>query len=97
MMEINPSSIYTCPDSQIEGELVVNEVNGTWFVKSGVKQLEDAFTKGEKFVAVTVDAAYVPQLMDEAAYQAFAQKNGFTYKKYPTEKLFEEKSFMKFK
>ncbi len=97
LMEINPSSVYICPDSQAEGELVVNEVNGTWFVKSGVKCLEDAFANGEKFVAVTVDAGYEPQLMEESAYQVFAQKNGFSYKKYPTKKLFDEKSFMKFK
>lgn len=97
LMEINPSSIYICPDSQTEGALVVNEVNGTWFVKSGVSQLEEAFAKGEKFVAVTVDASFQPQLMEESVYSEFAQKNGFSYKKYPTDKLFEEKSFMKFK
>ncbi|MBE5876999.1 MAG: hypothetical protein E7290_08970 [Lachnospiraceae bacterium] len=97
LMEINPSSVYICPDSQAEGELVVNEVNGTWFVKSGVKRLEEAFANDEKFVAVTVDAGYEPQLMDESAYQSFAQKNGFSYMKYPTAALFDEKSFMKFK
>lgn len=97
LMEINPSSVYICPDSQEEGALVVNEINGTWFVKSGVKYLEEAFKEGRKFVAVTVDAGYKPELMDESTYETYAKKNGFSYKKYPTQELFAEKSFMKFK
>lgn len=96
MMELNPSSIYPTAEAKSAEGVVVNEVNGTWFIKSGLDELESAMNKGRKFVPVSVDAFYRPELMSEEAYKTFAQKNGVTYKKYPTEAIFSEKNFMDF-
>lgn len=95
-MELNPSSIYPCADTVKEGKIVVNEMNGTWFLKSGLKRLSEAVKTGARFVEVAVDAKYQPQLMNEEAYKTFAQQYGFCYKKYPTQALLQEKGFMNF-
>ena len=95
-MELNPSSIYPTADAEEEGEIVVNEVNGTWFLKSGKKALTLAMKQGRKFVPVKVDASFKPQLMTKEAYQEFERDNQISYKKYPDESVFAEKNFMNF-
>ncbi len=96
IMELNPSSIYPTADAEEEGEIVVNEVNGTWFLKSGKKALTLAMKQGRKFVPVKVDASFKPQLMTKEAYQEFERDNQISYKKYPDESVFAEKNFMNF-
>lgn len=96
IMELNPSSIYPTADAEEEGAIVVNEVNGTWFLKSGKKALTLAMKQGRKFVPVKVDASFKPQLMTKEAYQEFERDNQISYKKYPDESVFAEKNFMNF-
>lgn len=96
IMELNPTSLYPAVQTQQDGEIVVNEVNGTWFLKSGKKAWEDALKQGMKFVPVKVDASFRPQLMSEVGYKEAERDNQISYKKYPDESVFEEKSFMNF-
>lgn len=96
IMELNPSSIYPTADAEEDGAIVVNEVNGTWFLKSGKKALTLAMKQGRKFVPVKVDASFKPQLMTKEAYQEFERDNQISYKKYPDESVFAEKNFMNF-
>lgn len=95
-MELNPSSIYPVEDAQVEGNIVVNEVNGVWFLKSGLNLLKEAMQKGRKFVEVKVDASFEPTLMTQEQYEKFAEENNITYKKYPTADLWQEKGFMNY-
>lgn len=95
-MELNPSSIYPVEDAQVEGNIVVNEVNGVWFLKSGLNLLKEAMQKGQKFVEVKVDASFEPTLMTQEQYEKFAEENNITYKKYPTADLWQEKGFMNY-
>lgn len=97
LMELNPSSIFVGDDAAKEGAVTVNELNGTWFLKSGLEELEKAMAEGRKFIPVRVDASYEPQIQSKEIYEAFAKKNGIHYAKYPTEALKEEKGFMNFK
>ncbi len=96
LMELNPSSVFVGKDAIGEGVITVNEVNGTWFLKSGADALTEAITEGRKFVPVKVDASYEPQIDAQEVYEAFAAENGISYKKYPTESLKQEKGFMNF-
>lgn len=95
-MELNPTSIYPVADAQADGDIVVNEVNGVWFIKSGLNQLKDAMKQGKKFVEVKVDASFEPVLMEQDTYEMFAKENGISYKKYPTKELWQEKGFMNY-
>lgn len=97
LMELNPSSVFADSDAVREGAVTVNELNGTWFLKSGLEELEKAIAEGRRFVPVKVDASYEPQIQAKETYEAFAEKNGIRYAKYPTEALLkEEKGFMNF-
>lgn len=96
LMELNPSSIFVGTEAEKSGEITVNELNGTWFIKSGVEKLAQAITEGRKFVAVKVDAAYQPSIEEKSVYEMFAKEHGINYLKYPTESLREEKGFMNF-
>ena len=96
LMELNPSSIFVGTEAEKSGEITVNELNGTWFIKSGVDKLVQAISEGRKFVPVKVDAAYQPVICEKAVYEAFANEHGISYVKYPTESLKEEKGFMNF-
>lgn len=96
LMELNPSSIFAGMDTPREGTVTVNEVNGTWFLKSGLNELTKKMAQGRKFIPVKVDAAFKPQIQVQEVYEAFAKENGIRYAKYPTESLKEEKGFMNF-
>lgn len=96
LMELNPSSIFVGAGADKSGAITVNELNGTWFIKSGVDELVKAISEGRKFVSVKVDASYQPEIQTKEVYEAFAQENGINYVKYPTEALKEEKGFMNF-
>lgn len=96
LMELNPSSIFVDNDASKDGAVTVNELNGTWFIKSGLNELVKAIEEGRKFVPVKVDASYQPQIQSKEVYEAFAKENGISYAKYPTESLKEEKGFMNF-
>lgn len=96
LMELNPSSIFVGTDAEKSGEVVVNEWNGTWFIKSGVDKLVKAMAEGRKFVPVMIDASYQPVIQEKDVYEAFAREHGISYVKYPTENLKEEKGFMNF-
>lgn len=95
-MELNPSSIYMTPQTQDEGEMIVNEVNGVWFLKSGADLFRQALDQNQKFISVKVDASFKPELMSQTEYQLFEGEHHFTYKKYPTRDIWDEKSFMNF-
>lgn len=97
LMELNPSSIFASADTPKDGVVTVNEVNGTWFLKSGLDELTTAIAEGKKFIPVKIDATFEPQILTQDVYEAFAEKNGISYAKYPTEGLKEEKGFMNFK
>lgn len=96
LMELNPSSIFVGTEAEKSGDIIVNELNGTWFIKSGVEKLSQAISEGRKFVSVKVDAAYSPSIQEKDIYEAFAKEHGINYAKYPTETLKEEKGFMNF-
>ena len=96
LMELNPSSIFVGTEAEKSGDIIVNELNGTWFIKSGVEKLQQAISEGRKFVSVKVDAAYSPSIQEKDIYEAFAKEHGINYAKYPTETLKEEKGFMNF-
>lgn len=96
LMELNPSSIFTSADAPKDGAVTVNEVNGTWFLKSGLDELTKAIAEGKKFIPVKVDASFEAQILTQEVYEAFAKENGVSYAKYPTESLKEEKGFMNF-
>ncbi len=96
LMELNPTSIFVGEDAEVSGMITVNEVNGTWFLKSGKEELIKAITEGRKFVPVKVDVSFVPQIQTKEVYETFAQENKISYAKYPTETLREEKGFMNF-
>lgn len=96
LMELNPSSIFVGTEAEKSGDIIVNELNGTWFIKSGVEKLSQAISEGRKFVSVKVDAAYSPSIQEKDIYEAFAKEQGINYAKYPTETLKEEKGFMNF-
>lgn len=96
LMELNPSSIFASNEVAKDGMVTVNEVNGTWFLKSGLDELTKAIAQGRKFIPVKVDAAFEPQIQAKEVYEAFAKENGISYTKYPTESLKEEKGFMNF-
>ena len=96
LMELNPSSIFVGTEAEKSGDIIVNELNGTWFIKSGVEKLSQAISEGRKFVSVKVDAAYSPSIQEKDIYEAFAKEHGINYAKYPTEILKEEKGFMNF-
>lgn len=96
LMELNPSSIFVGTEAEKSGDIIVNELNGTWFIKSGVEKLSQAISEGRKFVSVKVDAAYSPSIREKDIYEAFAKEHGINYAKYPTETLKEEKGFMNF-
>lgn len=99
LMELNPSSIYPTKESATAGasdEIVVNEVNGTWFVKKGEEAIKNAVQAGKKFVSVKVDATFQPELLSEEIYKTYEAKTGITFKKYPTSALYEEHGFMNF-
>lgn len=95
-MELNPSSIYPTADAEDGEDIVVNEVNGTWFLKSGKNALTDAIKQGARFVPVKVDASFKPELMSQSDYEMFERDNHISYKKYPDKSVFEEKNFMNF-
>lgn len=96
LMELNPSSIFVGTEADKNGEITVNELNGTWFIKSGVAKLVQAMEEGRKFVPVMVDASYQPVIQEKEVYEAFAKTYGINYVKYPTEALKTEKGFMNF-
>ena len=96
LMELNPSSIFVGTEAEKSGDIIVNELNGTWFIKSGVEKLSQAISEGRKFVSVKVDAAYSPSIQEKDIYEAFAKEHGINYAKYPTETLKEENGFMNF-
>ena len=96
LMELNPSSIFVGTEAEKSGDIIVNELNGTWFIKSGVEKLSQAISEGRKFVSVKVDAAYSLSIQEKDIYEAFAKEHGINYAKYPTETLKEEKGFMNF-
>ena len=98
LMELNPSSIYPAANTTTEdnGEIVVNELNGTWFLKSGVESLKSVIKSGRKFVAVKVDSGFKPELLDEETYLKYEAECGVTFKKYPTKAIYEEHGFMNF-
>ncbi len=96
LMELNPSSIFTNADVSNDGEVTVNEVNGTWFLKSGLDAFTKAVSEGRRFIPVKVDASYQPQIQEKEVYEAFEKRTGINYKKYPTQALLEEKGFMNF-
>lgn len=96
LMELNPSSIFTNADVPNDGAVTVNEVNGTWFLKSGLDAFTKAVSEGRRFIPVKVDASYQPQIQEKEVYEAFEKKTGIKYKKYPTHALLEEKGFMNF-
>lgn len=96
LMELNPSSIFVGTEAEKSGDIIVNELNGTWFIKSGVEKLSQAISEGRKFVSVKVDATYSPSIQEKDIYEAFAKEHGINYAKYPTETLKEEKGFMNF-
>ena len=96
LMELNPSSIFVNDDVPNDGEVTVNEVNGTWFLKSGLDAFTRAITEGRKFIPVKVDASYQPIIQEKEVYEAFEKRTGINYKKYPTQALLEEKGFMNF-
>lgn len=96
LMELNPSSIFTNADVPNDGAVIVNEVNGTWFLKSGLDAFTKAVSEGRRFIPVKVDASYQPQIQEKEVYEAFEKKTGIKYKKYPTHALLEEKGFMNF-
>ncbi len=96
LMELNPSSIFVGTEADKNGEITVNELNGTWFIKSGVDKLVQAMEEGRKFVPVMVDASYQPVIQEKEIYEAFAKAHGISYVKYPTEVLKTEKDFMNF-
>lgn len=96
LMELNPSSIFTSADAPKEENVTVNEVNGTWFLKSGLDELTRAISEGRKFIPVKVDASYQPEIQKKEVYETFEKKTGISYKKYPTPALLEEKGFMNF-
>lgn len=96
LMELNPSSIFVNDDVPNDGEVTVNEVNGTWFLKSGLDEFTRAITEGRKFIPVKVDASYQPKIQEKEVYEAFEKRTGINYKKYPTQALLEEKGFMNF-
>lgn len=96
LMELNPSSIFAGMDTPREGRVTVNEVNGTWFLKSGLDELTKEMAQGRRFIPVKVDTAFKPQIQVQEVYEAFAKENGIRYAKYPTEGLKEEKGFMNF-
>lgn len=96
LMELNPSSIFTNADVPNDGAVTVNEVNGTWFLKSGLDAFTKAVSEGRRFIPVKVDASYQPEIQEKEVYEAFEKKTGIKYKKYPTHALLEEKGFMNF-
>lgn len=96
LMELNPSSIFTNADVPNDGAVTVNEVNGTWFLKSGLDAFTKAVSEGRRFIPVKVDASYQPEIQEKEVYEAFEKKAGIKYKKYPTHALLEEKGFMNF-
>lgn len=96
LMELNPSSVFVGTDAEKSGEIMVNELNGTWFLKSGADKLVQAIAEGRRFVPVIVDASYQPDIQEKKVYETFAKEHGICYVKYPTEKLKTEKGFMNF-
>lgn len=96
LMELNPSSIFTNADVPNDGAVTVNEVNGTWFLKSGLDAFTKAVSEGRRFIPVKVDASYQPEIQEKEVYEAFEKQTGIKYKKYPTHALLEEKGFMNF-
>lgn len=96
LMELNPSSIFVSKNAEKEGIVTVNELNGTWFLKSGLDELVKAIAAGRKFIPVKVDASFEPQIDEKEVYETFAKENKISYGKYPTESLRAEKGFMNF-
>lgn len=96
LMELNPSSIFVNDDVPNDGAVTVNEVNGTWFLKSGLDAFTKAVSEGRRFIPVKVDASYQPEIQEKEVYEAFEKQTGIKYKKYPTHALLEEKGFMNF-
>lgn len=95
-MELNPSSVYMTAQTKEDGDIVVNEVNGVWFIKSGAREWKQALLQGQKFIPAKVDASFQPEILTQDQYQAFEEEYHFTYKKYPTMDIWNEKSFMNF-
>lgn len=98
MMELNPSSVYPTAESKNTDskEIFVNEINGTWFVKSGESQIKEAVKLGNKFIPVKVSAGFVPKLESEELYKEYELETGIKFSKYPDESLFDEHGFMNF-
>lgn len=96
MMELNPSSIYMSKDTAQDGEVFVNEINGTWFLKSGKKELLKKIAVEDKFISVKVAPTFKPEFLEIEDYKAYEAETGLTLKKYPDCTLLQEKGFMNF-
>lgn len=95
-MILNPASIYPTPETTMDGKVVVNEVNGVWFIKSGLSALMKAMQEDVHFIPVSIDASFKPTLLEKNQFEAFEQENHIKYKKYPNQSIFEQSSFMDF-
>lgn len=68
LMELNPSSIHMAKNTSDDGEIIVKDVNGNWFLKSGKNELLNKIAQGIKFVEVKVDSEFNPELNDEDSF-----------------------------
>lgn len=95
-MLLNPASIYPVADSLNDGEVVVNEVNGVWLIKSGLALLRNAMENNIRFIPVKIDSGFKPQILSKDEYQKFEAENHIQYKKYPDNDCSRNSSFMNF-